>query len=107
MISLSLNDNHQILKYQTSEPPLANKDSYHGTDHPHMVAIITWIGLMADISRLSDPHRDYIDHMKGYNMTLNESPYDDHQIINYQISVLKNWKLLICLNFISFYILVV
>ena len=55
-----------------------------------MVAIITWIGLMADISRLSDPHRDYIDHMKGYNMTLNESPYDDHQIINYQISVLKN-----------------
>ena len=38
---------------------------------------------MADISRLGDPHRDYTAHMKGYNMTLNESPYDDHQIINY------------------------
>ena len=56
MISLSLNDTHQILKYQTSEPPLANKDSYHETDHPHMVAIITWIGLMTDIPGLGDPH---------------------------------------------------
>ena len=90
MISLSLNDTHQILKYQTSEPPLANKDSYHETDHPHMVAIITWIGLMADISGLGDPHWTHIDHMKGYNMTLNESIYDNHQIMNCQKSVLKN-----------------
>ena len=56
MISLSLNDTHQILKYQTPEPPLANKDSYHETDHPHMVAIITWTGLMTDIPGLGDPH---------------------------------------------------
>ena len=54
-----------------------------------MVAIITWIGLMADISGLGDPHRDYIDHMKGYNMNLNERLHDNHQILNYQKSVLK------------------
>ena len=54
-----------------------------------MVAIITWIGLMADISGLGNLYRDYIDHMKGYNMTLNESLYDNHQILNYQKSVLK------------------
>ena len=47
MVSVS-----QILKYQTSKPPLTNKNSYPETDHSHMVVIITWIGLMTDISGL-------------------------------------------------------
>ena len=55
MISLSLNDNCQILKYQTSDPPLTNENSYPETDHSHMVAIIIWIGLMKDISGFGDP----------------------------------------------------
>ena len=56
MVTVSLDDTCQILKHQTSEPPFTNKNSYSETDHPHMVAIITWIGLMADISGLGDPH---------------------------------------------------
>ena len=55
MFSVSLNDTLQILKYQKSDPPLANKDSYpetgHQVDHPYMDAIMIWIGVMTDIDR--------------------------------------------------------
>ena len=56
MVTVSLNETCKILKHQTSEPPFTNKNSYSETDHPHMIDIITWIGLMADISGLGDPH---------------------------------------------------
>ena len=56
MVFVSLNDTHQNLKYQTSEPPLTNKNSYPETDHPHMVVIITLIGLTVDISGLGNCH---------------------------------------------------
>ena len=55
-VKVSLNDTCQILKHQTSELPFTIKNSYSETDHPHMVAIITWIGLMADILGVGDPH---------------------------------------------------
>ena len=48
----TLIDTRKILKFRTSGPPLTYKNSYPETDHSHMVVIITWIGLMTDISGL-------------------------------------------------------
>jgi len=54
VVTVSLNDTCQILKYQSHH---LHKNSYSETDHPHMFATITWIGLMAYISGLGDTHR--------------------------------------------------
>ena len=56
MVSVSLNDIRQILKYGTSEPPFTYKNSYPDIYCPHRVAIIIQIGLITDITGLGDPH---------------------------------------------------
>ena len=58
MVSVSLNDTRQILKYRTAEAPPTNKNSYPETDYSHMDAIIIWIGLITDITGLGDPQWD-------------------------------------------------
>ena len=52
------NSSNSNLRYQTSEPPLTNKNSYPETYHPHMAAIIIWIGLITDISGIGNLHWD-------------------------------------------------